>query len=198
MNNNPGNETTSSKLSSPKLIGALRNNIPNMIWMAAIFIAATAAGYYNPEAVPKWLIADAMETIKKMDNAWRDNLIAGAGAYFGQMALYLYVGFALGIATSIPSVYMMLSTALLTGAIAATKGGNLAGAYPNTIPDALEVAAMWVALSWGAKLGIAWFHKPRLKNAKEAFMEGNMVFLKVVLPLLAAALTFRIVFGTGL
>jgi len=198
MNNNPGNETNPSERSSHKLVNALGNNIPNMIWMAAIFVAATAAGYYKPEAVPKWLIADAMETIKKMDNAWHDNLIVGAGAYFGQMALYLYAGFALGVATSIPSVYMMLSTALLTGAIAATKGGNLSGAYPNTFPDFFEAAAMWLALSFGAKLGIAWFRKPRFKNVREAFLEGNMVFLKLVLPLLGAALIFRVIFGSGL
>ena len=168
-----------------------------MAWMAAIFISATAVGYYNPAAVPKGLLTGAMETIAQFDNTWHDNPIIGAGEYLGQLALYFYVGFILGIATSIPSVYMMFSTALLTGAISATKGEALIAAYPHSVPDVLEVCAMWVALSWGAKLGIGWFHKPRLKSVKEAFIEGNMIFIKLVLPLLAAAFLWRIMFGIG-
>jgi len=98
---------------------------------------------------------------------------------------------------AIPPVYVMLSSALLTGAIASTKGTGLIDAYPHTFPDALETAAMWIALTWGARLGLAWFRQPRLIGVKDAFIEGHNIFLKVVIPLLAGAFLFRAVFGIG-
>jgi len=178
------------------LVQAFRDNIVNMAWIAAISIAATVVGYHHSGVVPDWMLKAAMESMEQMEKSLQENPILSSGKYFVQLSIFLYMTFILGIAASLPPVYVMFSSALLTGAISATKGAGLGESFPHSIPDALDAAGVWVALSWGAKLGLAWFHRPRQKYVKEAFIEGHAIFFKVVMPLLAAAFLFRVAFRT--
>lgn len=177
------------ELLSNKLLPAFRNNASNLIIITAIFLVSCAVGYYRPQVVSEAIL----KTIKEMNADVNSNSFTGLLSYFGQMTLSLYLDFVMGIAAVIPPVFVALTSGLYTGAIAASENAGASAAFPTTFSDIIESLAMCVSLAWGAKLGMGWFHSPRLPNIKNAFNEGHTVFFKVVMPLLLASLFFKLV-----
>jgi len=190
----PGKDTGGPQV--PALTEAFRNNSVNMAWMLMVYLAATVVGFYKGEVVvPRWALESALKAASEMENAYGQNPLREAGLYIVQTAVFLYAGFLLGICAAIPPVYMMLSNALLTGAVTAHESESVLMAFPRMPAEIFEFLALWITLAWGAKLGLAWFHGPRMKNLRDSFLEGNAIFMKTVVPLLALALFFRIVMG---
>lgn len=172
---------------------ALRGNIANVAVVSAIFFIATAIGYLYPQSVPEITISSLMEAEKELEK----NFLLSSVSYFGQLVVFIYITFLMGIMVAIPTVYTSLSGGLMAGAIAVAREGSFASAFPHTFPDVMETFALCIAAAWGAKLGFAWFKTPKLAHIKQAFNEGNFIFIKTVLPLLVASLVWRLLFEWG-
>ena len=50
-----------------------------------------------------------------------------------------------------------------------------------------ELPAIILSFSYGLKIGMAWFHKDKIKNFKNNYREAFAVFIFIILPLIIIA-----------
>jgi stage II sporulation protein M len=50
-----------------------------------------------------------------------------------------------------------------------------------------EIPALCIAFAFGLRIGVCWFKKDKIKNFKRTYMEGLIVFVCIVLPLIVVA-----------
>lgn len=195
MQSNTGkknNTVASSKEVQFSVREILKKNIPNIIGVFLCWAVGVSVGYFFPNFVNAAVLSELTQTMETSAKELASQPIQSALLNGTRSALMLYVGMLLGVIFAVPPVYLLLSEGILSGSMIASQNELWRMLLPIDPPSLLEFYSACVALSFGVKIGISLFSPPRLLKVRISLWEANFVYLRVVLPLLALSVTWRI------
>lgn len=171
----------------------LERNAPNILGVFSCWGIGVILGYFFPSVVNADVISELIRTLETSATEFAGEPIQSAILNGARSAVMLYLGMLLGVFFAVPPVYLLLSEGIFSGSMIASQSKLWLLLLPLDPPSLLEFYSACVALSFGVKIGLSFFSPPRLVKFRIALWEANRVYLRLVLPLLALSVMWRIV-----